>query len=117
MTVQIIPACHPITSRAVRWIIGRCALAAAAAGCLAISISAFGAALETGYPSAIAVPSHPAPPGRRPIPAHPTEPPEAKPDRSMERSRIVDQLYEELMRWAPPVCSSAATNASMMAGC
>ena len=117
MTVQIIPAHCAVTSRAVGRIIGRCALAAVAAGCLAISISAFGAALETGYPSAIAVPSHPAPPGRRPIPVHPTEPPEAKPDRSMERSRIVDQLYEELMRWTPPVCSSTATRASMVAGC
>jgi hypothetical protein len=117
MTVQIIPARRAVTSRAVRSIIGRCALAAVGAGCLAISISAFGAALETGYPSAIAVPSHPAPAGRRPIPAHPTEPPDAKPARSVERSRIVDQLNEELMRWTPPVCSSAATKASMVAGC
>jgi hypothetical protein len=117
MTVQIMPARHPVTSRPVRRIIGRCALTAVAAGFLAISISAFGADQETGYTSAIAVPSHLAPPGRRPIPAYPTEPPNAKPDRSVERSRIVDQLYEELMRWTPPVCASAATNASMMAGC
>jgi hypothetical protein len=117
MTVQIMPARHTVTSRAVRRMIGRCALAAAAAGCLAISLSAFGADQETGYTSAIAVPSHLAPPGRRPIPAHPTEPPDAKPDRSVERSRIVDQLYEELMRWTPPACSSAATKASMVAGC
>ena len=118
MTVQIMPARHPVTSRAVRRMIGRCALAAAAAGCLAISLSAFGADQETGYTSAIAVPSHLAPPGRRPIPAHPTEPPDAnKPDRSVERARIVDQLYEELMRWTPPVCLSAATKAAMVAGC
>ena len=117
MTVQIVPARRTLTGRAARRIIGRCALAALGAGFLAISVSAFGADLETGYTSAIAVPSHLAPPGRRPIPAHPTEPPEAKPDRSMERSRIVDQLYEELMRWTPPVCSSAATKASMVAGC
>jgi hypothetical protein len=113
MTVQIIPGRRAVTSSAVHSIIGRCALAAVGAGCLAISISALGATLETGYPSAIAVPSHPAPPGRQPIPAHPTEPRDARPD----RSRIVDELYEELMRWTPPVCSSAATNASMMAGC
>jgi hypothetical protein len=117
MTVQIIPARRAVTSRAVGKIIGRCALVAVAAGSITISISAFGAALETSYPSAIAVPSHPAPPGRRPIPAHPTEPLDAKPDRSMERSRIVDQLYEELMRWTPPACSSGATKASMVAGC
>lgn len=112
MTVQIIPGRRAVARSAVRSIIARCALAAVGAGCLAISISAFGAPLEAGYPSAIAIPSHPAP-ARRPIPAHPTEPPDARPD----RSRIVDELYDELMRWTPPVCSSAATNASMMAGC
>jgi hypothetical protein len=113
MTVQIIPGRRAVASSAVRSIIGRCALAGVSAGCLAISISALGAPLDAGYPSAIAVPSHPASPGRRPIPAHPTEPPDARPD----RSRIVDELYDELMRWTPPVCSSAATNASMMTGC
>ncbi len=117
MTVQIIPGRRAVTSSAVRRIIGRCALTAVAAGCLAISISAFGAGLETGYTSAIAVPSQLAPPGRRSIPAQPIDPPVAKPDRSVERSRIVDQLYEELMRWTPPVCPSATTKASMVAGC
>ena len=117
MIVQIVPARRALTGRAVRRIIGRCALAAVGAGLLAISVSAFGADLETGYTSAIAVPSQLAPPGRRPIPAQPIDPPAAKPDRSVERSRIVDQLYEELMRWTPPVCSSATTKASMVAGC
>ena len=117
MTVQIIPVRHPVTSRAVRRMIGRCALAAAAAGCLAISLSAFGADQETGYTSAIAVPSHSAPAGRRSMPAHPTDPPDAKPDRPAQRTRIVDQLYEELMRWAPPGCSSATSHASMVGGC
>jgi hypothetical protein len=117
MTVQIVPARRTLTGRAARRIIGRCALAALGAGFLAISVSAFGADPETGYTSAIAVPSQLAPPGRRSIPAQPINPPEAKPDRSVERSRIVDQLYEELMRWTPPVCSSAATKASMVAGC
>ena len=117
MTVQIVPARRTLTGRAARRIIGRCALAALGAGFLAISVSAFGADLETGYTSAIAVPSQLALPGRRSIPAQPINPPVAKPDRAMERSRIVDQLYEELMRWTPPVCSSAATKASMVAGC
>jgi hypothetical protein len=117
MIVQIVRARRAVTSRAVRRIIGRRALAAVAAGCLAISVNAFGADLGTGYTGAIAVPSRPAPPGRRPIPAHPIDPPGAKPDRSVERSRVVDQVYEELMRWTPPVCLSAATKASMVAGC
>ena len=117
MTVQIVCARRAVTSRAVPRIIGRWALAAVAAGCLAISISVFGADLGTGYTGAIAVPAHPAPPGRRPIPAYPIDPPAAKPDRSVERARVVDQVYEELMRWTPPVCLSAATRAAMVAGC
>jgi hypothetical protein len=31
-------------------------------------------------------------------------------------ARMVDQLYEELMRWTPP-CAAASTNASMAGGC
>lgn len=117
MIVQIVPGRRALTGRAVRRIIGRRALTAVSAGFLAISVNAFGADLGTGYTSAIAVPSHPAPPGRRPIPARPIDPPAAKPDRSVERSRVVDQVYEELMRWTPPVCLSAATKAAMVAGC
>ena len=39
-----------------------------------------------------------APAGGRPTPVYPINLPDAKPDRSMQRTRIVDQLYEELMR-------------------
>ena len=85
MTVQIVPARRAVTSRAVRRIIGRCALAALGASFAAISISAFGADLGTGYTSAMAVPSRSAPAGRRSIPPHPITPPEAKPDRSVEQ--------------------------------
>jgi hypothetical protein len=117
MIAQIVRARRSVTSRAVRRIIGRRALTAVGAGFLAISVNAFGADLGTGDTSAIAVPSNPAPPGRRPIPARPIDPPAAKPDRSVERARVVDQVYEELMRWTPPVCLSAATKAAMVAGC
>ena len=117
MIAQIVRARRSVTSRAVRRIIGRRALIAVSAGFLAISVNAFGADLGTGYTSAIAVPSNPAPPGRRPIPARPIDPPAAKPDRSVERARVVDQVYEELMRWTPPVCLSPATKAATVAGC
>jgi len=71
---------------------------AVAAGCLAISVNAFGADLGTGHTGAIAV--HRAP--RRPVAGRyrltRLTLPGAKPDRSVERSRVVDQVYEELMR-------------------
>jgi hypothetical protein len=85
------------------------------AGFFAISGSSFGADLGTGYSTAIAVPHQAAPAGRRPIPAHPIDPPDAKPDRSMQRTRIVDQLYEKLMRSSG--CSLASNNASIVGGC
>jgi hypothetical protein len=30
---------------------------------------------------------------------------------------MVDQLYEELMRWTPPGCSPASTNGSIAGRC
>ena len=65
------------------------------AGLFATSVSGFGADPGTGYSTAIAVPSHAA---RRPIPAHPIDPPDTNPNPSLQRARIVDQLYEEIMR-------------------
>jgi hypothetical protein len=117
MTVQIVPARRALTGRAVRRRTGRCALAAIGASLAAVSISTFGADLETGYPSAIPVLSHSAPAGRRSMPNHPIDPPDATPDRSAQRTRIVDQLYEELMRWKPPGCSSASNYASIGGAC
>jgi hypothetical protein len=78
MTVQVFSATRHITSRAVRRIIGRGALAAVFAGLGAISVSAAGVDLETGYSRAVALPSHSVPAGRRSIPAHsvhPVDPP------------------------------------------
>ena len=65
----------------------------------------------------IAVPPQAAPAGRRPMPARPIVPPDAKPDLSVQRARIVDQLYEEIMRRSSPECSSARNNASMAGAC
>jgi hypothetical protein len=97
--------------------IGRClaALMVVSAGFFAISVSSFGADQRTGYSVAIAVPPQAASVGRRPIPAHPIDPPDAKPDRSMQRARIIDRLYEELMRSSG--CSLASNNASIGGGC
>ena len=90
------------------------AVIVAGAGFFAISGSSFGADPGTGYSTAIVLPPQAAPAGRRPIPAHPIDPPDAKPDRSIERSRIVDQLYEHLMRLSG--CSLVSNNASIGGG-
>jgi len=57
-----------------------------------------GADLGTSIFTALAVPSQRAPAGGRPTPVYPINPPDAKPDHSMQRTQIADQLYEELMR-------------------
>ena len=85
------------------------------AGFFAISIGSFGADLGAGYSTAYAVSPHVAPAGHRPPPAHSIDPPEAKLDRSMQHTRIVDQLYGELMRSSG--CLLASNNASIAAGC
>ena len=117
MRLQIARTSRAVTGGAARRMIGRCALAAAGAGFFAISVGAFGADLGTGYPTAITVPSKTTPAGRRPMPARPIVPPDAKPDLSMQRARIVDQLYEEIMRRSSLECSSARNNASMAGAC
>jgi hypothetical protein len=93
----------------------RFAAMAVGAGFFAISVSSFGADLGTGYSTAIAVPPQAAPTGRRPIPAHPVDPPDARPNRSIQHGRVVDELYEELMRSSG--CALAANNASIGGGC
>jgi len=98
MTVQVSPATRHITSRAVRRIIGRGALAAIIAGLSAISVSAYGADPETGYSRAVAFPPRSAPPVRRSTPARPIDPPDAEPNRRVQRAVLVDQLYDHLMR-------------------
>jgi hypothetical protein len=101
------------------WVIARrhLGLMAVSAGFFAVSVSSFGADLGSGYSRVIADPFSAPPAGRRPIPAQPAVPPLVKPDRSAEHDRIVDQLYEELMRWLPPECSSASNYASMRGAC
>jgi len=90
-------------------------LAAIGAGFVAISISTYGADLGTRYSTALAVPSQRAPAGGRPTPVYPINPSGAKPDRSMQRIRIVDQLYEGLMRSSG--CLLPSKNTSIGDGC
>ena len=82
MPVQVFLETRHITSRAVRRIIGRGALAAIIAGLSAISVSAYGADPETGYSRAVAFPPRSAPPVRRSTPARPIDPPDAELNRS-----------------------------------
>jgi hypothetical protein len=116
MTLQIGSSHHAPAAKRDRSAIGRChvALMAVSAGFFAISVNSFGADLGTGYSTAVAVPPPAAPVGRRPLPAHPIDPLAAKPDRLMERTQIVDQLYERLMRSSE--CLSASNNASIGGG-
>ena len=117
MRLQIARASRAGTGGATRRIIGRGALAAVGAGFFAISTGTFGADLGSGCSTAIAVPPPAAPAGRRTIPAHPIIPRDTKPELSAQRARIVDQLYEEIMRRSSPGCASATSNASMAGAC
>jgi hypothetical protein len=82
------------------------------AGLLATSVSSSGADPGIGYSTAITVPPHAA---SRPIVSHPTDLPGTNSDRSLQRVRIVDRLYEETMRSSG--CFLAARNASITGGC
>ena len=115
MTVQVSPATRHITSRAVRRIIGRGALAAIIAGLSSISVSAYGADPETGYSRAVAFPPRSAPPVRRSTPARPIDPPDAELNRPLQRAELVDQLYDHLMRSSG--CLLASSKASIRGGC
>jgi hypothetical protein len=108
--------CEPGTKR-VRSAIGQHGLVATVigAGLFAISIGAIGADLGTGYSTAYAVSSHVAPARHRPPPARSIDPPGVQPDRSTQHTRVVDQLYGELMRSSG--CLLASNNASIAGGC
>ena len=98
--------------------IGRRRLAAMAvgAGFFAISVSSFGADLATGSSRSITGPSQVMRTDHRPITAQSSAPADTKLDHLAAHVRMVDRLYEELMRWTPP-CSPASTDASMAGRC
>jgi hypothetical protein len=85
------------------------------AGLVAASVGSFGADSGTGYSTAIAVPSHSAAAARRPIPVHPVDPPDTSPDRSLQYARIVDRMYDELMRSS--ACLLGSSNAAITGRC
>jgi hypothetical protein len=78
------------TGGTIRRTTGRCVAGAFVAGFFAVSTSALGAGLETGYSTVIGAPSQSAPAGHRGMPARSIDLAGAKLDRSAERSRIVD---------------------------
>ena len=116
MTRQIVVARRGRTGRTARGILGRCALAAIGASFGAISISTFGADRATGSSRSITGPLQALRAEHRPITALPSAPTDTDLDYLAAHSRMVDQLYDELMRWAPP-CSPASTQASMAGKC
>jgi hypothetical protein len=85
------------------------------AGLFATPVNSFGADPVSGYSTAIAVPSQAAPAARRAIPAHPIDPPNTNLDRSMQRARTADRLYEEVMHTSG--CFLVARNAAITGGC
>ena len=116
MTAQIVATRRALTGKAARRRIGRFALAAVGAGLGAISVSTFGADLATGSSQSITSPSQVTRADHRPITAQSSAQPDTKLDHLAAHVRIVDQLYEELMRWTPP-CSAASTDGSAAGRC
>jgi hypothetical protein len=116
MTLRIVAARRALTGKAARRIIGRCALAAIGAGFGAISVSGFGADPATGSSWSITGPSQVTRADHRPVTVQSSVPPDTKLDYLAAHVRIVDQLYEELMRWEPP-CTPASTDASTAGRC
>jgi hypothetical protein len=117
MTVQIVAVRRTLTGKAARRILGRCALAAIGAGFGAISTGTFGADPTIGSSRSITGPSQAIRADHRPITVQPSAPPDTKLDYLATHIRMVDQLYEELMRWTPPGCSPASTNGSIAGRC
>ena len=115
MTVKVFSATRLIASRAVRRIIGRSAWAAIAAGLGAISVSAYGADLQTGYSRAVAASLWSAPAVRRSTSAREINPRDTEPNRPVQRAELVDQLYDHLMRSSG--CALASSKASIGGGC
>lgn len=117
MTVKIVSPSPALTRRAARRKLGRCALAVIGASFAASSISAFGADLATGSFWSVTGPSQATHADHRSTTVQPSAPPDTKLDYLAAHARVVDQLYEELMRWTPPGCSSRSADASMAGRC
>ena len=117
MTIRIVAGPRPLAGRAIRRLLGRRALAVIGASLGCISISAFGADLATGSSRSITGPSQVAHTDHRAIADQSSGPFDRKLDYLAAHSRTVDHLYEELMRWTPPACSSASAAGPRVGGC
>jgi hypothetical protein len=116
MTREIVVARRARRGRTARGILGRCAFAVIGASFGAISISTSGADLATGSSGSITGPSQAPRAEHRPITALPSAPTDTKLDYLAAHAGMIDQLYEQLMRWRPP-CARASTDASMAGRC
>jgi hypothetical protein len=88
----------------------------------AVLYSATGAELDTGYAGEIVAPYQAAPGAERPrahVQPHAWEfaPPYGKPDLSAEKGRVVDQLYDNLMRGILPSCSRLSVTTTRQDRC
>lgn len=117
MTVQMVAARRPLADRAARRILGRCALAVIGASFGCISLSAFGTDLAAGSSRSIAGPTQVAHADHRAIAVQSSAPLDPKLDYLAAHSQTVDRIYEELMRWSPPLCSLASAVAPRVGGC
>jgi hypothetical protein len=116
MTVQMVVARRPLAARGARRILGRCALAVIGASFGCISLSAL-ADLETGSSRSITGPSQVAHADHQAVAVPSSGPFDPKLDYLAAHPRTVDPLYDELMRWTPPPCSSASAAGSRVGGC
>jgi hypothetical protein len=117
MTVQIIAAPPALTGAALLRSLGRWALVAISISFVAMSASAFGADPATGSSRSITGASQVTPiVGPTTVQPNPP-PPDTKLDHLAAHARVVDRLYEELMRRAPPACASTSTDGSKVGGC
>jgi hypothetical protein len=117
MTVQMVAARRPLAGRGARRILGRCALAVIGASFGCISLSAFGTDLATGSSRSITGPSQVAHADHKAVAVQSSGPLDPKLDYLAAHPRTVDLLYDELMRWTPPPCSSASAAGSRVGGC
>ena len=114
MTVQIIAARPAFIGAALLRSLGPWALAAISISFAAMSTSAFGDP-ATGSSRSITGASR-VTPIVGPTTVQPNRPPlDTKLDYLAAHVRVVDRLYEELMRWTPPTCAS--TDGSKVGGC
>jgi hypothetical protein len=117
MTVSIVPARGPLTSRAKRRILQGGALLTVGASLFAIPVSTFGADPATASSRAIAETSQPMRGGHAPLAVQPSASTDAKLDHLAGRAGTIDRLYEQLMRLTVPGCLANSTSASIAGGC